>query len=329
MTHRSAARRTVATLISITIAILVIGGAASALIVPTVNLGTAANYSVVAGQTVTNVNNPGTTLSLGLALSPGSAITGFPPGIIDGSVDIADAEAVLAQSHLTAAYVDAQTRVPDFTIPAQLGNQVLIGGVYSATLQGALLLTGPLTLDAQGDPNTVFIIQTDSELTTASASTVILINRAQECNVFWQVGSSATLGTNSVFAGNILAQASVTVTTGTTVRGRAMAIDGSVTLDTNTFTTPTCDFTLPSDPIPPATTTSTTSTTAVGGATTTTAGSGGTSTTAAGGAGTPTTSTPFTSLPFTGSPTGGTLALSISAFAIGTYLMRRARFVKR
>jgi hypothetical protein len=302
-------------------------------IVPTVNLGTAGNYSVLAGQTVTNtLTPPATTLSLGLGLSPGSAITGFPPGLIAGPVDIADAEAIQAQVDLTTAYGDAATRPVNFTTPAELGNLVLVGGVHSALAQGALLLTGTLTLDGQGDPNSVFIIQTNSTLTTASSSTVNLINRAQECNVFWQIGSSAELGTNSVFAGNILALTSITVTTGVTVRGRALAINGSVTLDSNTFTTPSCDMSVPTPPVTSgATTTSTssTSTTAVGGATTTTAAAGGTTTTTAGGAGTPTTSTPITMLPFTGSPTAGTFALSICAFVIGAYLMRRARVVKR
>ena len=113
-------------------------------------------------------------------------------------------------------------------------------GVYAGPSKSPLSLTGPLVLDGAGDPNSVFIFQTDSTLITGSGSTVTLINGAQECNVFWQVGSSATLGTGSVFIGNILALTSITVTTSVTVHGRALARNGAVTLDNDTFTTPTC-----------------------------------------------------------------------------------------
>ena len=117
-------------------------------------------------------------------------------------------------------------------------------------------------LDGGGDPSTVFIFQTDSMLITGSSSTVSLINSAQECNVFWQVGSSATLGTGSVFVGNILALTSITVTTGVTVHGRALARTGAVTLDTDTFSAPTCDLTPPtSDSTSPPTTPPTSSVT--------------------------------------------------------------------
>jgi LPXTG-motif cell wall-anchored protein len=125
--------------------------------------------------------------------------------------------------------------------------------VYAGPSKSALSLTGTLTLDGAGDPNSVFIFQTDSTLTAASGSQVLFINGAQECNVFWQVGSSATIGTGASFAGNILALTSVSVTTGATVRGRALAQTGSVTLDNNVFTAPTCDMV--------STTTTTTTTT--------------------------------------------------------------------
>src|SRR5207237_8900869 len=128
-----------------------------------------------------------------------------------------------AQSDLTAAYVDAAGRSVDATTTANLANLNLAPGVYSGPSKSPLSLTGPLVLDGGGDTNAVFIFQTDSTLTTASGSHVTLINGARECNVFWQVGSSATLGTGSLFAGNVLAMASITVTTAVTVHGRALA----------------------------------------------------------------------------------------------------------
>ncbi len=223
-----------------------IGGASvQAAIVPTVQLGTAASYSVLAGSTVTNTGN--SVLNSSAGLWPGTSITGFPPGLVTapGTIDATSAAAQQAQSDLTAAYNDAAGRSIDATTAADLTNLVLLGGVYAAPSKGALSLSGPLVLDGAGNPNSVWIFQTDSTLTTASASTVTLINAAQACNVFWQVGSSATLGTNSVFVGNVLALTSITVTTGATVQGRALARNGAVTLDTNTFTQPLCDLSAP------------------------------------------------------------------------------------
>ena len=220
-----------------------IGGASvQAAIVPTVQLGTAASYSVLAGSTVTNTGN--SVLDSSVGLWPGTSITGFPPGLVTapGTIDATSAAAQQAQSDLTAAYNDAAGRSIDATTAADLTNLVLLGGVYAAPSKGALSLSGPLVLDGAGNPNSVWIFQTDSTLITASASTVTLINGAQACNVFWQVGSSATLGTNSVFVGNVLALTSITVTTGATVQGRALARNDAVTLDTNTFTQPGCDL---------------------------------------------------------------------------------------
>lgn len=228
-------------------AFAVVGAApAHAAIVPTVPLLTSANYSVLGASTVTNTGN--STLGQSLGLWPGTSITGFPPGLVQapGTTHVADAVAQQAQSDLTAAYVNADGRSIDATTAADLANLTLQPGVYAGPSHGALGLTGPLTLDAGGDPTAVFIFQTDSSLTTASSSTVTLINGAQECNVFWQVGSSATLGTGSVFVGNILALTSITVTNGVTVHGRALARNGAVTLDNDTFTTPTCETRLDS-----------------------------------------------------------------------------------
>ncbi len=131
-----------------------------------------------------------------------------------------------------AAYNDAAGRL-NGVLYAELGGLTLNSGVYKSA--SSLLLTGSLTLDAQGDPNAVWIFQAGSTLTTASSSVVNLVGGAQASNIFWQVGSSATLGTYTNFAGSILALTSITVTTGATVDGRVLAIDGAVTLDSNTI----------------------------------------------------------------------------------------------
>ena len=166
-----------------------------------VNLGTAASFAVLAGTTVTNTGL--TTISGDLGVSPGTAVTGFPPGLVSGgTIHAADAVAAQAQADLTTAYNDAAGRSTSATISADLGGQTLVSGVYTGTTLG---LTGTLTLDAQGDPNAVFVFQSASTLTTATSSSVVLINGASSCNVFWQVGSSATLGTNSVIVGTVLA----------------------------------------------------------------------------------------------------------------------------
>jgi hypothetical protein len=206
-----------------------------------VGLGTAASYSVLGGASVTNTG--ATTLQDNVGVSPGTSITGFPPGIVGGVRHAADAPALQAQSDLTTAYNDAASRAMTANVGSTLGGKKLVSGVYTASSSAGL--TGTLTLDAKGDPTAVFIFQIGSTLTTASASSVSMINGAQPCNVFWQIGSSATLGTNSDFVGTILAHTSISVTTGVTVQGRALARTGSVTLDTDVFTTPACLRTLP------------------------------------------------------------------------------------
>ncbi len=229
-----------------------------------VDLGTAQTYAVLGGQTVTNT---GPSILFGdVGVSPGTAITGFPPGIALGVKHAGDTQAGGAQSDLTIAYNDAAGRAPIANIAGDLGGLTLPPGVYKAS--SSIGLTGTLTLDAQNDPNAVFIFQIGSTLTTASSSSVSMINGAQPCNVFWQIGSSATLGTNTDFIGTILALTSISVTTGTTVEGRALARNGQVSLDTNLFTEPGCDTT----PITTTTTTpdETTTTTPPGGTTTTT-----------------------------------------------------------
>ena len=250
-------------------ALIAVGQPASAGIVPTVSLATSANYSVLAATTVTNTNQ--SVLGQSVGLSPGTEVVGFPPGVVlpPGVIAAANADTLQAQSDLTAAYVDAAGRPVEFTqVNPDLVGQTLLPGVYAATSKGALSLSGQLVLDGQGNPNAVFIFQTDSTLITSTGSTIALINGASECNVFWQVGSSATLGSGSLFVGNILALTSITVQSSTVVRGRALARNGAVTLDNNVFTQPSC--TPSTDLTPTATAPSTTVTTTTVPATTTT-----------------------------------------------------------
>lgn len=203
---------------------------------PPVGLGTADSYAVIAGSAITNTGP--STINGDVGLSPGTAISGFPPGTINGTVHAADAQAAQATSDLTLAYDDAAGRTPALAIPSELGGLTLTAGVYRSASE--LGLTGTLTLDAQGNPDAVFILKAASSLTTASASRVSLINGAQPCNVFWQIGSSATLGTSSTFAGNILALTSISMNNAVTVQGRALARNGAVTLINDTITVGRC-----------------------------------------------------------------------------------------
>ena len=184
-------------------------------------------------------------MHMNLGTSPNPAITGFPPGlvIVPGVVDNAGAAA--GQLALTTAYDNAAGRVLNATVPADLTGLTLQGGVYAGPSKAALLLPGTLTLDGAGNPNTVFIFQTNSSLITGSGSTVSLINGAQECNVFWQVLSSATSGSGSTFVGNIFALTSIFMQADVTVHGRALARNGEVTLINDHFTNPTCATSLP------------------------------------------------------------------------------------
>ena len=196
--------------------------------------GSPGNYAVLAGASVTNV--PPTTIIGNLGISPGSTLTGAP--LVTGVTDLGNANSLNGQNILTAAITDANSRTPT-DIPADLGGQILNGGVYT-TLSGAFTMSTDLTLNAQGDPSTVWIFLAASSLTTTTGN-VVLENGALGCNVFWVLGSSATLGTGTTFFGNIMAHTSITLTTGTTIpAGRALAQIGSVTLDDNTITGCAC-----------------------------------------------------------------------------------------
>jgi type VI secretion system secreted protein VgrG len=212
------------------------------------SLGSAQSFAVLGGSTVTNT---GTSLIGGdVGVSPGSAITGFPPGVfVSGTLHAADATALAAQNSVTTAYNALTSQACTLDLTGQdLGGKILTPGVYC--FSSSAQLTGPLTLNAPVAGG-VFIFKIGSTLTTASASSVLPTGNASACNVFWQVGSSATLGTTTSFAGNILAQASITLTTGANVTGRALARTGAVTLDTNNVSSVTCGgSTTPPTPVP-------------------------------------------------------------------------------
>ena len=214
--------------------------ATSAQAATAVGLGTADSYAVLAGSGVTNTGP--TVINGDLGTSPTPAVTGFggpPNGTVNGTIHQADAAAALAQDHLTTAYNNAAGQGPANALATELGGQTLTPGVYNSA-SGTFGITGAVTLDAQGDPNAVFIFKTATTLITAVGSRVNLINGAQACNVFWQVGSSATLGTSSSFAGNILALESASLNNGVTVDGRVLARNGAVTLINDTITRARC-----------------------------------------------------------------------------------------
>ena len=210
--------------------------ASSALGAPaTVGLGTAASFSVLAGSTVTNTGP--TTMFGDLGLSPGSSVTGAPHVL--GATHVDDAVAIGAKNALTTGYNDAASRPTNGSAGTDLAGQTFSPGVRTAS-SSLLLSSGSVTLNAQGDPNAVFIFQIGSTLITGSNTSVVLINGAQACNVFWQVGSSATLGTGTTFVGTIMAQASISAKTAATIHGRLLARTAAVTLDTNTITNSNC-----------------------------------------------------------------------------------------
>ena len=202
-----------------------------------VALGSAAGFAVLAGATVTNTG--ATTVTGDVGVSPGSAVTGFPPGTVIGTIHVADVAAAAGIADLTTAYNDAAGRtLCPVSVAGNLGGQTLTPGLYKST-SGLEITSGDLTLNAQGNANGVFIFQIASTLTTTAGRQVILAGGARASNVLWQVGASATIGTNSTFLGTIMADQSVTLITGATLNGRALARIAAVTLDGNTVTKPT------------------------------------------------------------------------------------------
>lgn len=197
-------------------------------------LATARSFAILAGSAVTNTGPSAITGDLGL--SPGSSVTGFPPGTVNGSIHVDDAVSVQAQSDLVTAYDSAASQPCASTLTGDLGGRTLTPGVYCFT--SSAQLTGTLTVDGGGDPNAVFIFKIASALTTASSSRVDLVNGGP-CGIFWQVGSSATLGTDTNFVGTLLVNTSITLNTRANILpGRALAATGAVTLDSNTITRP-------------------------------------------------------------------------------------------
>lgn len=211
-----------------------------------VNLGTSGAFTVLAGSTVTSTGDSEISADAGiggnLGVSPGTAITGFPPGVVlpPGTIHANDAVAGTAKLDAGTAYTSAAGRTPDriFDPAFELAGETLFPGVYRGPT--SLGLTGDLTLDGQEDPDAVFIFQAGSTFISGSASRVLLTNGAQACNVFWQIGSSATLGANSLFNGTILASASISAGEGAAVEGRLLADSGAVTLINNKIHTPAC-----------------------------------------------------------------------------------------
>ena len=199
-------------------------------------LDSAVGFAVLGGSTVTSTGN--SVLNGDLGVSPGSAITGFPPGTVHGSTYTSGLVVQQAKTDAFTAYMALKNETPVEDLTGQdLGGLTLTPGVRS--FSSSAQLTGTLTLDAQGDPNARFDFQIGSTLTTASSSSVRLINGAQADNVFWEVGSSATLGTDTIFNGSILADQSITLDTAASVLGRALAMNAAVTMDDNLITVPT------------------------------------------------------------------------------------------
>src|ERR1700722_4683100 len=238
-----------------------------------VNLGTASPFVVLAAAGATNTGP--SVLNGDLGVYAGTSLSGFgSPAVVNGATHDDDAVAGKAQNDLTTAYNVAAgqpVKLGNDLTGTNLGNRTLQAGAYSYS--SSAQLTGRLTLNAAGDPNAQFVFEIGTTLTTASASSVRLINGASPCNIYWQVGSSATLGTTTSFMGNVLAHQSISPDNGATVKGRLLARDGAVTLIHNTIdgsmcgtpTTPPAGSTPPGSTPPTGSTPPATGTTARGG----------------------------------------------------------------
>ncbi len=218
----------------------------------TVNLGTADNFAILAGSTITDVPTSTITGDVGLSPATGASITGLTCAEVTGTIYTVDAAGpacrvtnpgllTTAKNALTTAYNDAAGRTPDTTFAGadnQLGGQTLAAGVYRFGHGATANLIGNLTLT--GDASSVWIFQATSDLIVQGSSTVTLAGEAQACNVFWQVGTSATIKTSAKFVGTVMADQSIALQTGATLQGRALARIAAVTLDTNTINRPSC-----------------------------------------------------------------------------------------
>ncbi len=217
---------------------------------PTVNLRTTSEFIILAGSLISNIPTSSLTGNIGLSPASGSLITGFGSGEITGTIYTVDASGpagsvpdavglTMAKNDLTTAYNDAAGRTStDFVyLAGNIGGLTLTPGLYKSN--GSLeISSGDLTFDAKGDPNAVFIIQIASSLNTTSGRKVILSGGALASNIFWQVGTSATLGTTSVFKGTIMADQSISMNTGAVIEGRLFARIAAVTLDSSTIVKP-------------------------------------------------------------------------------------------
>jgi len=243
---------------------------------PTIRQGTTTTYGVLAGSAITNT---GATTISGTAggdvgLSPGTAYTGSSSVTRSGTDHITDSAASIAQTDLVTAYNDLGVPSPTILSSPDLAGRTLLAGTYAATA-GTLANSGNVILDAQGDPTAVFVFQAASTAITSVGSTMTLANGAQACNVFWRVGSSATIGVNSTFIGHVYALTSITANTGASITGQLLARNGAVTLDTNTITNNVCTAAATTSTAAGATTVAPGATTVAPGATDTTVPGGG------------------------------------------------------
>ncbi len=229
------ARRALAGALTVAVATLGLFAAAASASPATVPLGTAASFAVLSGAAVTNTGASALTGDLG-----GSALTGFPPGTLTGTEHTADSAAAQADADVATAYTNAAGRPPDTLIAGDLSGATLTPGVYLSTAALGMAAGTTLTLNGQGDPNAVFIIQTPAALTTGAGTHVQLTGGVRACNVFWAIGAAATLGASSDLAGTMLVVAAITVGAGDTVNGRVLARDGAVNLDDDAVTNPQC-----------------------------------------------------------------------------------------
>lgn len=232
---RSATPTRVASVVAISVGLAMLLPQSPAGAAEPVGLGAAESFAVLAGSGITNTGP--TTVWGDIGTFPTTSESGVDQMTIGGVDHAGDAVTQQAKTDLNTAYNDAAGALDPASVAVELGGETFEPGVYSgATLE----ITGTMTLDTLGDPDAVFIFQTDSTLVTASDSSVVFLNGATSCNVYWQVASSATLGVDSHLVGTVLADTSITATTGATVEGRLLALGGAVTLDTNTITNTGC-----------------------------------------------------------------------------------------